>query len=407
MKVDVNLKVLLSVLILAVIGCNKSEDEIIIENDNLIEAINVKSYNSSELISTFNSLGTLYPLAEGFSSNVSSGVDVYRIKYKTSFKGNVIYASGLICIPDESGTYPILSFQNGTNTSNDKAPSNNLDDVNFRFLHGISGMGYVVVIPDYIGFGESSHIVHPYLHAESTVDAVVDLIHTAKEFADDEDIEITLNDKLFLMGYSQGGWATMNVHKALEANPGESLTVTASSCGAGSYDMNIVKDYIFSQTTYPQPYYLAYVAYAYQSMGIISEQLSTIFNEPYASEIPSLFNGSFTNSEVNEELEQEVELFLTENILNNFETDNTFSDFRDALIDNSVTAWRPAAPIKLYHGTVDDFVPYIASESIYNEFMDLGVSTSKVELIPLEETNHYSALIPMGIGTIEWFNSFK
>ena len=56
---------------------------------------------------------------------VTTDINVYKIVYKTTVNSNQINASGLICVPVTPGEYPVLSFQNGTNTVNADAPSNN------------------------------------------------------------------------------------------------------------------------------------------------------------------------------------------------------------------------------------------------------------------------------------------
>ncbi len=393
-------------------SCTKDDDDnfITIDGNYLTEYIKVpQSYSVEELTNIYNLMAILEPTTTGFSENVESGVDIYIVNYKTTYKDEMKIASGLVCVPtDKTKNYPILSFHNGTNTSDALIPTNDHNNPNFKFLEGIAGMGYIVIIPDYLGFGASSDILHPYLHAASTVDAIIDLIYATKEFIDLDDIAISTNDQLFLMGYSQGGWATMHTHKAIESTPGLDLTVTASVCGAGSYDITEVKDYVFSQTTFPNPYYLAYISLAYQSMGLIEIPLSSIFNEPYASAIPALYEGMHTSEQINKQLTDTVASLLTANVLANFDTAVEFSTLRDAFEANSITAWNLDAPIKLYHGTEDVFVPYSVSESMYNNFIGIGNSSpDDIELIFIEGANHTGAIIPMGVASIEWFNTLK
>ena len=112
---------------------------------------------------------------------IKSDVNIYKIVYKTTVKGNVINASGLICVPVTPGDYPVLSFQNGTNTVNADAPSEFPADYNYQLVEIMASLGYIVVIADYPGFGESAQIPHPYLVAEPTVRSLVDMLYTVKE----------------------------------------------------------------------------------------------------------------------------------------------------------------------------------------------------------------------------------
>ena len=147
---------------------------------------------------------------------VTSDISIYKIVYKTTVNGNQINASGLICVPKTPGAYPVLSFQNGTNTVNASAPSESPMNSNYQLVEFIASMGYVVVIADYPGFGESADIPHPYLIKEPTVKSLVDLLYSVKEMVGSEFPGITLNNEYYLLGYSQGGWATLALHKALE-----------------------------------------------------------------------------------------------------------------------------------------------------------------------------------------------
>ena len=110
-------------------------------------------------------------------------VDVYKMIYLTEINGDDIEASGLVCIPSEAGSYPVLSFQNGTNTKHSDAPTEKVSDVSYTLVEAIASMGFIVVIPDYPGFGSSAQIPHPYLIAEPTVQAIVDMFRAVKEGA--------------------------------------------------------------------------------------------------------------------------------------------------------------------------------------------------------------------------------
>ena len=120
----------------------------------------------------------------------------------------------------------------------------------------IASMGYVVVIADYPGFGESAQIPHPYLVTKPTVKSLVDLLYAAKEIAGSEFPEITIKNEYYLLGYSQGGWATLALHKALELDYSNDFNLKGSSCGAGPYDILKLLEGMVNAPTYPMPVYL-------------------------------------------------------------------------------------------------------------------------------------------------------
>ncbi|MCK7542048.1 MAG: hypothetical protein MZV63_69755 [Marinilabiliales bacterium] len=78
--------------------------------------------------------------------DVVSGVNVYSITYNTEFMGTDVTASGLVAIPSVPGTYPVLSFQNGTNTLHSAAPTADPQGLLYQMIEYIAGTGYVVII---------------------------------------------------------------------------------------------------------------------------------------------------------------------------------------------------------------------------------------------------------------------
>ena len=71
------------------------------------------------------SLQTYIPDMGLVGSLLQSDIEVQKIVYKTTFKSSSIQASGLVCLPKTAGNYPVLCFQNGTNTLHSEAPTEN------------------------------------------------------------------------------------------------------------------------------------------------------------------------------------------------------------------------------------------------------------------------------------------
>ncbi|MBA4055098.1 MAG: hypothetical protein C0490_10325, partial [Marivirga sp.] len=221
-------------------------------------------------------------------------VDIYKVTYETTFKGSDVIASGLIVLPKTTQNVGMVSFQHGTITAENDAPSNfsssDSDALANALLYGsLSSSGFITVIPDYLGFGSSSSILHPYYVEGLTASAVIDMIRAASELSTEKNIQF--NGRLFLAGYSEGGYATMATHKAIEENNLDKIELIASFAGAGAYDIKGMQDYLFDQQTYDDPHYVAYIARSYQLTYDFPSILSDFFNEPYASRIPSLFDG--------------------------------------------------------------------------------------------------------------------
>jgi pimeloyl-ACP methyl ester carboxylesterase len=349
----------------------------------------------------FEQLVVQYPEMATVQERVNHGIIIYKITYKTTFQGESQLASGLVCVPTGQGSFPVISYQNGTNTLNSNAPSVNPNYDFYILLEAIASTGFVISIPDYLGFGSSDNMFHPYLHKESTVQTVLDMLRAVDELAAVR--EFSLNNELYLTGYSQGGWATMQVQKAIEEDFSSEFNLKASAPGAGPYDLNFIKEYILSQETYPMPYYFGYL---YNSFLNIDEEAITpieeVFSSPYDLLIPTLFDGSMSGEEINAKLTTDVAELFTENFRLNYNTNNLFNSLTEILANNSIEAWNTSTPTKIIHGKADTYVPAIISKNIYDEFVAQGAG-SRVQYIEIPETDHTGGIVPAGLISIGWF----
>ena len=204
-------KIVFLISLLITTSCGIDDDgQVPITNDQFLV-----SYTKANTILKSNSQMLFTALlGSEFTVQATYDVSVYKISYRTSFKDKDIVASGVVCLPaGQSGNkaFPILSFQNGTNTLHSEAPSVFLENPSFIVIQAIASMGYAVVIPDYIGFGSSSNHFHPYLDKASTVKSITDMYGAVMEMAD-KYLEIPVGKDLFLMGYSQGAWEIGRAH---------------------------------------------------------------------------------------------------------------------------------------------------------------------------------------------------
>ncbi|MFA5973986.1 MAG: hypothetical protein WC780_16685 [Lentimicrobiaceae bacterium] len=388
-------------------GCKKESTNEGPVNEVLVSYQKILNFQAENIKQLIGALQGIYPDAAPIVSNTAYGVDVYKITYNTIYKGESILASGLICMPQSQDPFPIISFQNGTNTLKSGCPSENPTNYYYTLMEYMAGNGYIITFPDYIGFGASAQYLHPYYERETTDRAVIDLIRACHELLAEKDIQAKFNGDHYLMGYSQGGWATLSALKNIETNNKTTIPVKATSCGAGAYDMMAMSTYVLAQQVFPGPLYLPYFIYSQQEFGAHNDPLSKFFNEPYASRIPELFNGTYSNDQVNAQLNDTIPVLLKSNMITNFSSSADFAQLRSLLIKNSVTAWVPTSKINFYHGSADLNVPPAQSLNMYNSFIDLGVGQDKIQLISLQGTDHGSSLLPWGLKTINWFNELK
>lgn len=340
---------------------------------------------------------------ENLKSYLDYGISLYTISYNTTYKGKNIKASGLVAFPDTDKGMPILNFNHGTTSLHADAPTEDL--IQYSFFANAASAGYIVVIPDYLGFGVSDDIVHPYYRSDITGQTIVDMIRATKELARIEGYNF--NGDVFLSGYSEGGFATMSTHHNMEQNSYNGLNLIASAPASGGYDITGMLDYFLSKETYHVPYYIAYVAIGYKTSYDWDLPLSAMFNDPYASLIPSYFNGKYSGYEINSILTDDLSLLLTSNFRNNIYSDPDLKVIVDAFEENSLDNWIPKKKMLMYHGTDDITVPYQNSVDTYNNFISLGADKSKIEFIQLQGENHSSGSLPYIIDLFDRFNALK
>ena len=219
------------------------------ENSYLVSAEELGSISSAVI-----TLGLVALDAYDPDENIHD-VTLYKITYNTvDVFGNPTIASGALYVPQtDSDSVPLISYQHGTVMNRNQVPSRSSEDPSGLFY---SAYGFITALPDYLGMGDNPGL-HPYLHWESEATASLDLIRAARELLHDS---LQIRDgKLFLTGYSQGGHATMALHKYIQTNNLQSeFNVEASAPMSGPYSLSYAQyDYIFSKdSTYSGSYYL-------------------------------------------------------------------------------------------------------------------------------------------------------
>lgn len=341
-----------------------------------------------------------------------NGVSLYKILYTTpDLQGVTDTASGLLMIPDRpNAVMPLLCAQHGTVTSKTDVPSNLQGGYELGAV--FAGLGYVTVMPDFLGLGESRGF-HPYVHAASEASASLDMLLAAQEYAAQNNI--ALNDQLFITGYSQGGHASMALHREIELNKSDLFKVTATSHMSGPYSISgVMRDLIIGNTPYFFPAYVPFTIISYDEVYNIYENLDDIFKPEYANLIEKFYDGTFTLSKVNElliDLLQTTEgasiprFMFQDSVLNAVLTEPNHP-FNVALRDNDVYEWAPQAPTRLIYCTADDQVPFrnsIVADSVMNV---LG-APDVMSIDANSAADHGGCVFPAVLQTFLFFNQYK
>lgn len=310
-------------------------------------------------------------------------IRVYMLTYTTlNTDGKEITASGALLVPVTAQALPLLSYQHGTIRPDEegRAPSYySTGSEVWSVVSVLASTGYIVSAPDYIGYGASKALPHPYEHAASLASASVDMMRAAREFCEQQ--KVGMNKKNFLLGYSEGGFATLALHKLLEEKHAAEFAVTASAPGAGAYHKTAFASYILNSDK-PLDFLSTYVWVldTYNRVYSINRPLSFYFNQPWAAQLQA---NPF--SAVPSQPKQLFTAGFRAGVL-----DNTDASMAAAFRDNDIHDWKPKAPLALFHGTADDYVPFFNSQNAYNAMRARGAT--QVELRPIQGGNHFTSV---------------
>ena len=300
---------------------------------------------------------------------------------------------------------PFLTITHGTVSKKSNVAS--VSPINFgeSYVEGVVGlftasMGYVASVPDYTGLGVSDKL-HPYVHAKSLAIATIDFMRASRNYCDSHNI--TLSDKLFLTGYSEGGYAAMATQKEIESSYSSEFTLTAVAPMSGPYNLLGTAETLLQKTEYHFPMYISYVLTAYNDI-YGWDKLNLFFNDPYAAMMPGLFDGSKSIFEINDQLPDVIRDLVRSDYINSV-LDSTETDLRAALAENNLLNWTPVTPMKLYHGDADSTVFYQNSLDALQHLTDNGATD--IELITISGGTHETAGFPAFIGAIGWFESLR
>jgi pimeloyl-ACP methyl ester carboxylesterase len=288
--------------------------------------------------------------------------------------------SGLMWVPFTWGKHisvPIISYQHGTQVNRKCAPSrfnpnplavlSSPDQTGAlqSYVECIVGAlmataGYIVVMPDYPGFGDSV-VPHPYVHM-SLGNSVRDSVRKAQALLAGG--VVSPNGKVFLTGYSEGGYTTVAGARALQMAGSPPTAIVPCD---GAYDLSgVMLNQILSDQQVKVPSYFLYAASGYQSVyGTSAIDYYALFTSAFADllAVQKIFDGNHTNQQIGTLVPPTT---IPSSMLNDGTATGLLSPgglVHDLLKANdSYRGWVPTAPVVFIHCRTDDVVPYANAE---------------------------------------------
>lgn len=311
---------------------------------------------------------------------------VVSLRYKTTDpKGKTIMASGIVTFPAVMPSYKEMGSVLGvhfTLGADRQAPSQRMASHESLFAL----FGYMVVAPDYVGYGASKTTVHPYHHYQYTSQASIDMLLAAKEYMASQSHRFPKN--LTIMGYSEGGYASLACLKMIEDKYENWFKVREVFAGAGAYDLSASYE-DFMKTFYSsQAATIPMLMLGLNYGDDLKLDLTKLFKKRLLDNYEKwILSKEYTTDQISDSIgSTDIREFLAPEV---FDPNNENTKrFVESLAKNSVVRWRPNAKITLLHGTDDTIVPYVNTVNAYNSFKAQGCN---VTLHPIPGKDHKPA----------------
>jgi pimeloyl-ACP methyl ester carboxylesterase len=233
----------------------------------------------------------------------SCGIDFYYIKFWTMGAVNeMTESSGALMVPTGaapacSGPRPIVLYAHGTqfekafNIADITDPSNTEGALVAAMF---AAQGYIVVAPNYAGYDSSTLGYHPFLNATQQSGEMIDALAAARTALPTTFAASTSDSgKLFLTGYSEGGFVAMATQRALEAT---GKSVSAAAPMSGPYALEALFDaVIIGNVNLGSTLFTPLVTTSYQhAYGNLYSATTDFYSATYATGIDTLMPTSVT-----------------------------------------------------------------------------------------------------------------
>ncbi len=286
----------------------------------------------------------------------------------TDHNGEKIRLSGRIILPADGEVSRIMVVSHFTMGANYEAPSKELPIESIFATRGLA-----VIEPDYIGYGLTANMIHPYLCADVTARNVVDMYLAALPFLEAIDCKPKYDD-IFLLGFSQGGAVTMSVAHEFEFNHPE-VNIRLVMAGGGPYDICATYDQLIENDFTDYPCAIPMIIqgldfgmnlgldYSYFFLPRMVENIDEWINsKKYTmANITTLIGSNYTSSILTPEARDKSGEGMTK--------------LYKAMVDNSVVnEWPIESPLYLFHSIDDKVVPFVNAYNLAKEMEGYNVT---------------------------------
>lgn len=307
------------------------------------------------------------------NKQVISTAVIYR---STDQFGDSITLSGRIHLPKQGRAERIILCPHYSITGQSECPS----EGGAWEASRLADKRYILVMPDYIGYGISRERIHPYLDNRLTVRNTLDMLQAVQRYLDATGLS-PMSDSIVIAGFSQG--AAVAVGTLMEIERTNVVPVKKCYASSGPYDvatifdLNVARNYI--GMAYVAPAFVIGTSEAYGLQVHVDSLFTPWMLERYKYALSGehgivesairLGRGKMTKylteaglDKTRGEQAKLYEGYLRSSIVHIYDGDTIMSD------------WCPKTPLYLMHSVDDDLVLYECAENLRTMFVRNGAT---------------------------------
>jgi len=321
------------------------------------------------------------------------GIECYRLTYTTFYEGEPIATTALLLLPEtDTIKRRLCVYMHGTNipieplSAAQKMPSNYFNKAKTggevaTCAIPLAANGFSVIVPDYIGYGDTKDKEHPFVYYPELHYANIDALRAMRN-----QLNLCGKQDVWLGGYSQGGGAALSLHYYIQTDYNTEFNVVSSSCLAGPYNyVGQIEGVLREEATIPAAL-ISWSAYVLNRFAVhrnpdqiyaftVTDQTSAITN--FRGGIWDIFRPYFVQGLLSGEDKE----WIAASEKNSFHK-----------------GWKPTGKVYLHHGTADNVVPYFNTTDAFAGLTEAG---GDITLFPYPGREHTNVTIPYINNTLE------
>ncbi|MFJ8308911.1 MULTISPECIES: lipase family protein [unclassified Streptomyces] len=312
----------------------------------------------------------------------------WHVTYRsTTAKGGPNVVSGTVIVPNDgrTGPRPVVTYAVGTVGLGDScAPSANFPygtAVEATLINQVVQKGWAVAVTDYEGLGTPGDHTYTVGRAEGT--AMLDAARAAERLGIPG---VDANSPVGIMGYSQGGQASS---WAAELHDSYAPELKVKGTATGGVPADLMK--VAASNDGGLGSGLIFMAAAGQNAAFPELKLDSYLN-PAGKVLVDYFKNNCVAVDTTVGSFKHITDLTVKNPLQQ-------PDWQARLAESKLGTHRPDAPVYLYHGTVDELIPYAVGRQLRSDWCAVGAN---VEWHALPLLGHIGGVTVGAIPAANW-----